>query len=260
VSKNPTAKEKVIIALVNGKTHADSISIHADISIAYGRQILNDMAERKEIVKICGRAHHSYHISENSESLPPSQNTYKQKGYCDKFDNELREIIRNKYDRRCFICNAHEDTFVKRLSVHHADKNRNQGCEEVEWKLVPLCASCHARSHHEPLMSRISYLLLHEDDIVVADYKQIYVEHEECITNACTITNQSQMHKIQTKDNIIKAIAGGMVHTDSIALYSDTSVAYCRRVCNELASDGEIQKISGRAHHTYLPKGDTDER
>ena len=254
MEKNPTIKEKIMIALVDNK-HVDSIAIHSDISIAYCRQILNDMAEKSEIVKTHGRAHNSYYIVEGLESLPPSSEKYKQKGYCDKFDNELRESIRNKYDRRCFICNAHEGVLAKKLSVHHIDQNRNQGCEEVEWKLVPLCASCHARSHREPTISRLSYLVLHEDDIMVSDYKQMYIELEERDTNECTITKPSQTYKSPTRDNIITAIAKGMVHIDSIALYSDTSEAYCRPVCNKMADSGEIQRILGKSNHIYLPIG-----
>lgn len=253
MGKNSTVKEKIMIALIDNK-HVDSIAIHSDISDAYCRQVLNDMAENGEIAKTCGRAHNSYYIAEDLESLPSRPHEkYKQKGYCDKFDNELRETIRNKYDRRCFVCNAHEDVLAKKLSVHHIDQNRNQGCEEVEWKLVPLCTSCHARSHREPIISRLSYLVLNEDDIMVSDYKQMYIEHEEHDTNECTITNPSRTYESPKKDNIITAINNGMVHIDSIALYSDTSEAYCRRVCNKLADSGEIQRILGKSYHTYLP-------
>lgn len=65
-------------------------------------------------------------------------------GYCHKFDHRCREHNRNKYDRRCFICEIHEDDCNVRHSVHHIDYNKNQGCGETpDWKLVPLCQSCH---------------------------------------------------------------------------------------------------------------------
>jgi len=256
MGKNPSAEEKIMTAIANNNHHADSISINSDLSIAYCRQILNKMAVDGEIVKKCGRSHHSYHIAESPKTFSSSREKYKPVGYCDKFDDERRESVRNKYDRRCFICNAHEDAFAKRLSVHHVDRNRDQGCNEVDWKLVPLCASCHAQAHHEPLMSRINYLVVHEDGIVVADYRYICVEHVECDMTECTTNETQKVYKNQTRDKIMIAIAKGMVHTDSIAMHSDTSEAYCRRVLNELAADGEIQKIIGRSHHTYLPKED----
>lgn len=253
MGKNPTSKEKVIAALVDDHTHADSISVNSDISIAYCRQILNDMAEKGEIAKVYGRAHHSYYLVKNLELFSPSDKIYKKKGYCDKFDIELKENIRNEYDRRCFICNAHEDTFAKKLSVHHTDLNKSAGCDDHEWRLVPLCASCHARAHCDPMMSRINYLVLHENTIMVSDYKQIYIEREECDTNECATSNPFQIYKSPTKDRIITAIMEGMLHIDSISLHSDTSEAYCRRVCNKLADDGTIQRIRNTSKHIYIP-------
>lgn len=68
------------------------------------------------------------------------------------------------------------------------------------------------------------------------------------------------MEKSETvRERVLNAVNAGMRHTDSVAIFADSSEAFVRRVLNELASDGEIQKISGRAHHTYIPKGDADE-
>ena len=62
------------------------------------------------------------------------------------------------------------------------------------------------------------------------------------------------MEKSETiRERVLDAVNTGMRHTDSVAIVADSSEAYCRRVLNELAADGEIQKITGRAHHTYLP-------
>lgn len=88
--------------------------------------------------------------------------------YCKKFNNDIKEYIRNKYNRECFICNKNEDdniTFkgeMKRLSVHHVDKNRNQGCDEKDWSLIPLCMSCHSIAHNELWTARIFYLVQEE--------------------------------------------------------------------------------------------------
>lgn len=61
------------------------------------------------------------------------------------------------------------------------------------------------------------------------------------------------MEKVRAR--VLEAVIAGMRHTDSVAIHSDTSEAYCRRILNELAGAGEIKKIIGRSHHTYLPIG-----
>ena len=63
--------------------------------------------------------------------------------YCQKFTYKLKEQIREKYSRRCFLCGKTEKENHRKLDVHHIDYNKNQGCDEHEWKLVPVCISCH---------------------------------------------------------------------------------------------------------------------
>ena len=89
--------------------------------------------------------------------------------YCEKFDEACRERIRKKYECRCFICDKPQDENITRsgkcikLSVHHIDSNKDQGCDGVLWKLIPLCMHCHPGAHFDPLKSRIEYLLNTED-------------------------------------------------------------------------------------------------
>ena len=79
--------------------------------------------------------------------------------YCPKFDEECRESNREKYDRRCFICNKTEsENNNRKLSVHHVDRNKQQGCDS-DWSLVPLCGAHHGSSHTDEWKSRICYLL-----------------------------------------------------------------------------------------------------
>ena len=79
--------------------------------------------------------------------------------YCEKFDEACRERIRDKYNRMCFICSKHESEETRKLSVHHVDMDKTQGCDGTLWKLVPLCRRCHAKSHFDPMKSRIEYIL-----------------------------------------------------------------------------------------------------
>ena len=79
--------------------------------------------------------------------------------YCHNFNSSCREQNRDKYDHQCFLCGKHEDDENRKLSVHHVDMNKDQGCNGHEWKLVPLCHACHARVHHTTWQARIEYLL-----------------------------------------------------------------------------------------------------
>lgn len=75
--------------------------------------------------------------------------------YCDKFDNACRERIRNKYDRVCFYCGKDEYTNNAKLSVHHLDMNKDQGCNGHEWRLVPLCRTCHGKAHTDTMTAKL---------------------------------------------------------------------------------------------------------
>jgi hypothetical protein len=85
--------------------------------------------------------------------------------YCPKFDEACRESNRDKYGRRCFICDLPEEENItstgtfKKLNVHHVDMNKNQGCDGIRWKLIPLCMKCHKPSHMKIWETRIEYLL-----------------------------------------------------------------------------------------------------
>jgi hypothetical protein len=66
--------------------------------------------------------------------------------YCYKFNNELKEHIRDKFGRRCVVCGQPENG--RKLAVHHIDYNKLQGCKGKTWALVTLCNSCHNKSNH----------------------------------------------------------------------------------------------------------------
>ena len=78
--------------------------------------------------------------------------------YCTKFNESCREHNREKYDRLCFICNKSENDNGRKLSVHHVDMNKQQGCDS-DWKLVPVCSQCHNKLHTKLWEMRIKYLI-----------------------------------------------------------------------------------------------------
>ena len=85
--------------------------------------------------------------------------------YCPAFNEKCKESNREKYNRECFICGLSESENIestdkqKKLSVHHIDMRKDQGCDGTDWKLVPVCIHCHRSLHTELWKSRIVYLL-----------------------------------------------------------------------------------------------------
>lgn len=79
--------------------------------------------------------------------------------YCEKFNESCRERNRDKHGRTCFICGMEEPMNGRKLSVHHIDNSKSQGCDGEKWKLVPLCNSCHGKAHNPIWQARIEYLL-----------------------------------------------------------------------------------------------------
>ena len=66
--------------------------------------------------------------------------------YCRKFNRPLKEQIRDKFGRKCFLCQKTEKQEGKKLPVHHCDYNKGQGCGQ-KWCLIPLCRSCHTKTN-----------------------------------------------------------------------------------------------------------------
>lgn len=92
----------------------------------------------------------------------------KDKVYCPDFNEKCRESNREKYGRKCFICGCDESENItltgklKRLSVHHIDMDKQQGCNGHEWKLIPVCIHCHRSLHTKRMASYIEYILKDE--------------------------------------------------------------------------------------------------
>ena len=68
--------------------------------------------------------------------------------------------MRDYWYNQCLLCNKTEEENGQKMSVHHVDYNKIQGCESVEWKLVSLCKSCNVhvngnRDYYEHLFTNI---------------------------------------------------------------------------------------------------------
>lgn len=81
----------------------------------------------------------------NSGSLNPAWNGgVSFEPYCPRFNERLKEYIRQKFNRKCVLCGISENGV--KLSVHHVDYNKLQGCKGHTWALVSLCSSCHSKT------------------------------------------------------------------------------------------------------------------
>lgn len=67
------------------------------------------------------------------------------KNYCFKFNEKLREEVRESFNRTCFMCDKTERDVSRHLDIHHCDFNKGQGCGH-RWNLLALCGSCHTKT------------------------------------------------------------------------------------------------------------------
>jgi len=98
----------------------------------------------EEAKKKIGESHIGLHTGEKN---PNWRGGVSFEPYCTKFNNTLKEEIRDKFGRKCFLCPKTEEEEGRKLSVHHVDYNKEQGCNGVRWLLVPLCMSCNGRAN-----------------------------------------------------------------------------------------------------------------
>jgi hypothetical protein len=96
--------------------------------------------------------HHSKETKANMSAVQKGKNGNNWQGgksfkpYCEKFDEAYKQLIRNKFDNRCFWCNMTTEENGRKLDVHHVNYNKNCGCDETKCICVPLCMRCHGSS------------------------------------------------------------------------------------------------------------------
>jgi len=61
-----------------------------------------------------------------------------------EFNNDLKEVIRNRDKRKCQICNKTELEIKRRMSVHHIDYNKQNNNPK---NLISLCPKCHTKTN-----------------------------------------------------------------------------------------------------------------
>lgn len=69
--------------------------------------------------------------------------------YCPKFNKQIKQDVRDKYNNCDYISGLPDNicNSCVKLDVHHVDYNKEQGCDEHEWRLIPLSKSNHTKTN-----------------------------------------------------------------------------------------------------------------
>jgi len=122
-------------------------------------------------------------------------NGFSKPDYCNKFNEALREKIRDKYDNCDFmsgiparICNP-----SRKLDVHHIDYSKQQGCDGNSFRLVPLSQSNHCRTNiNRPFWNKLFiYALGYWDDYYTSnnDFPAIVMNPVDVLIGLRSIPN-----------------------------------------------------------------------
>jgi len=129
------------------KGHRHTKSSRRKISEAMRSRIISEETRAKMSTAATGRA-----LSEETRAKMSGENNHRWKGgisfepYCILFNFDKKEEVRNRDERRCQLCGKSEILNGERLSVHHIDNSKTQGCSGEKWYLCALCRSCNAKS------------------------------------------------------------------------------------------------------------------
>lgn len=115
----------------------------------YNFSVVSTNALTRGNSKSCGcKQREAAFNSHNGENHPLWKGGIAYLPYCYKFNKKLKEKIRDKFNRKCLICGKTEEESGRKLDIHHVDYQKDQGCGDHKWQLVPLCRSCHIKTNH----------------------------------------------------------------------------------------------------------------
>ena len=96
--------------------------------------------------------------------------------YCKKWNEKLRILIRDQYNNCDYISGLHKDICnkSKNCDVHHIDYDKEQGCNEKKFKLIPLSHSNHSLTNrNRPFWNRLFQYSLEYDKKYYGEFKMI---------------------------------------------------------------------------------------
>jgi hypothetical protein len=67
--------------------------------------------------------------------------------YCVKFNEAYKQLIRTKFNNRCFWCGMSTEYNGRELDVHHVNYNKRCRCDGTKCICVPLCIRCHLKTN-----------------------------------------------------------------------------------------------------------------
>lgn len=95
--------------------------------------------------------------------------------YSLKFNEFLKELIRNRDNYICQLCGIEQEDYYRKLDIHHIDYNK-QNCDEDN--LISLCQKCNIKVNYNRnywyayftyIMENIKQIMLHTQRKQVAD-------------------------------------------------------------------------------------------
>jgi hypothetical protein len=124
---------------------------------------------------------------ENPENNPSWRGGISIGKYCHEFNDEIRQCTRDKYNNCDYISGLpdHVCNSRRKLDVHHVDYNKEQGCDEHDWQLIPLSQSNHLRTNfRRSFWNRLfTYSLQYDEEY----YKEEDKEFDIFDDNKCTL-------------------------------------------------------------------------
>lgn len=144
IGKKHTKETKQKISKANkGKKFSDEHRKNISKSLKGKKKSNNERKEMSERMK--GKNNSNYG---NGDKIKGSNNPNWKGGitnqpYCHLWTEDFREMIRERFHYKCFICNGEQD---RKLSVHHVNYNKNCLCGSV-CEFIPLCQSCHSKTN-----------------------------------------------------------------------------------------------------------------
>ena len=121
---------------------------------------------------MCGREHtpetrklmRENHADVSLENHPNWRGGTSFEPYCARFNEEFKEIVRERFGRVCFMCQNTEEENGRKLSVHHVNYDKECMCSGVECEFVPLCKKCHNKTNYSrELWERLIINVLYYD-------------------------------------------------------------------------------------------------
>lgn len=65
--------------------------------------------------------------------------------YGEEFTDILKEVIRDEYDRKCYLCDMTESENNRKLDVHHINYNKK---DARRINLLAFCWKCHTKTNY----------------------------------------------------------------------------------------------------------------